>query len=70
MQHKYPAIQKLEVELKQLEDPVDLPTRPREYMASIFFADSIFFVCNHQIHHIHFSHIIFSYYHINIERLW
>lgn len=28
MQHKYPAIQKLEVELKQLEDPVDLPTRP------------------------------------------
>ncbi|XP_033225188.1 uncharacterized protein LOC117178070 [Belonocnema kinseyi] len=28
MQHKYPTIKKLEVELKQLEDPIDLPTRP------------------------------------------
>lgn len=28
MQHKYPTIKKLEVELKQLEDPIDLPARP------------------------------------------
>ncbi|XP_051154840.1 uncharacterized protein LOC127277609 isoform X3 [Leptopilina boulardi] len=28
MQHKYPTIQKLEVELKQLADPIDLPARP------------------------------------------
>ncbi|XP_032679389.1 uncharacterized protein LOC116847921 isoform X4 [Odontomachus brunneus] len=28
MQHKYPSIKKLEVELKQLEEPITLPTRP------------------------------------------
>ncbi|XP_015123699.1 uncharacterized protein LOC107045831 isoform X4 [Diachasma alloeum] len=28
MQHKYPNIKKLEVELKQLEEPITLPTRP------------------------------------------
>ncbi|XP_035725685.1 uncharacterized protein LOC118443187 isoform X2 [Vespa mandarinia] len=28
MQHKYSSIKKLEVELKQLEEPVSLPTRP------------------------------------------
>lgn len=28
MQHKYTSIKKLEVELKQLEEPVSLPTRP------------------------------------------
>ncbi|XP_076242868.1 uncharacterized protein LOC143184488 isoform X2 [Calliopsis andreniformis] len=28
MFHKYPNIKKIEVELKQLEEPVDLPTRP------------------------------------------
>ncbi|XP_029166241.1 uncharacterized protein LOC114937063 isoform X4 [Nylanderia fulva] len=28
MQHKYPSIKKLEVELRQLEEPVTLPTRP------------------------------------------
>ncbi|XP_012271402.1 uncharacterized protein LOC105694878 isoform X2 [Orussus abietinus] len=28
MQHKYPSVQKLEVELKQLEEPVSLPARP------------------------------------------
>lgn len=28
MQNKYPGIKKLEVELKQLEEPVSLPTRP------------------------------------------
>lgn len=30
MQHKYTSIKKLEVELKQLEEPVSLPTRPRK----------------------------------------
>ncbi|XP_014470566.1 PREDICTED: uncharacterized protein LOC106742280 isoform X4 [Dinoponera quadriceps] len=28
MQHKYPSIKKLEVELRQLEEPITLPTRP------------------------------------------
>lgn len=28
MQHKYSSIKKLEVELKQLEEPISLPTRP------------------------------------------
>lgn len=31
MQHKYPSIKKLEVELKQLEEPITLPTRPCKY---------------------------------------
>lgn len=30
MQHKYPGIKKLEVELRQLEEPITLPTRPRK----------------------------------------
>lgn len=28
MLHKYPNIKKIEVELKQLEEPVNLPARP------------------------------------------
>lgn len=32
MQHKYPSIKKLEVELKQLEEPITLPTRPCKYI--------------------------------------
>ncbi|XP_067208714.1 uncharacterized protein [Linepithema humile] len=28
MQHKYPSIKKLEIELRQLEEPITLPTRP------------------------------------------
>ncbi|KAH0945796.1 hypothetical protein HN011_000796 [Eciton burchellii] len=28
MQHKYPSVKKLEVELRQLEEPITLPTRP------------------------------------------
>lgn len=31
MQHKYLSIKKLEVELKQLEEPIILPTRPCKY---------------------------------------
>lgn len=32
MQHKYTTIKKLEVELRQLKEPVDLPARPCEYI--------------------------------------
>lgn len=31
MQHKYPSIKKLEVELRQLEEPITLPTRPCKF---------------------------------------
>ena len=45
MQHKYSNIQKLEVELKQLEDPIDLPNRPRELlMNSVFFLNYFTFI--------------------------
>lgn len=30
MQHKYPSIKKLEIELRQLEEPITLPSRPCE----------------------------------------
>ncbi|XP_053597015.1 uncharacterized protein LOC103572355 isoform X1 [Microplitis demolitor] len=36
MQHKYPSIKKLEVELKQLEEPITLPTRPSQTGYSLF----------------------------------
>jgi len=37
MQHKYPSIKKLEVELRQLEEPITLPSRPCKYLNSYFF---------------------------------
>jgi len=37
MQHKYPSIKKLEVELRQLEEPIILPSRPCKYLNSYFF---------------------------------
>lgn len=37
MQHKYPSIKKLEVELRQLEEPITLPSRPCKYLNRYFF---------------------------------
>lgn len=31
MQHNFNSILKLEVELKQLEEPIDVPTRPCKF---------------------------------------
>lgn len=36
MLHKYSTIKKIEVELKQLEEPINLPTRPCKYNIFIF----------------------------------
>lgn len=40
MLHKYSTIKKIEVELKQLEEPVNLPARPCKY--NIIFFNFIF----------------------------
>lgn len=37
MQHSYSEINKLEVELKILEEPADVPTRPRKFTLSVQF---------------------------------
>lgn len=36
MLHKYSTIKKIEVELKQLEEPINLPTRSCKYNIFIF----------------------------------
>lgn len=43
MLHKYSTIKKIEVELKQLEEPVNLPTRPCKYNITILFNFTISF---------------------------
>lgn len=35
MQHNYKSIVKLEIELKQLKEPVEVPSRPRKYLFNI-----------------------------------
>lgn len=35
MQHNYQSIVKLEVELRQLQEPVEVPSRPRKFVLSI-----------------------------------
>lgn len=42
MQHKYPSIKKLEIELRQLEEPITLPTRPCKYIIYLFIACIIY----------------------------
>lgn len=37
MLHKYSTIKKIEVELKQLEEPINLPTRPCKYNIIHFY---------------------------------
>ena len=36
VQHKYPTIDRVEVELKQIEENVEFPVRPCEYNIIIF----------------------------------